>query len=165
MVSGMACLITQTCCPFLRGLLARRSASTYTLLLLKAIWLNTALSFDWKTCTEWGALSWKAVLSRRTQGSLQIITQPQALNAMPWEKLANATHRCIIREYEVKEGKWFWINDCYYDTLSTSHFHASRKMWNTAENSKESYKNDPRAGRQAPKIRLTGAERWLDLCL
>lgn len=49
--------------------------------------------------------SLKVVLNRRTQGSLQIITQPQALNAMLWEKLANATHRRIIREYEVKEGK------------------------------------------------------------
>lgn len=161
----MVYLILQTCCPFLRGLLSRRSASVYALLLLKAIWLNIALSFDWKTCTEWGAPSWKVVLNRRTQGSLQIITQPQALNAMPWEKLANAAHRCILREYEVKGGKWFWINDCYYNTLSTSHFHAWRKMWNTAENWKYSYKNDPRAGSQALKIRLMQSERWLDLRL
>lgn len=66
-------------------------------------------------------------LNRRTQGSLQIITQPQALNAMPWEKLANATRRCIIREYEVKEGKWFWINDCYYDTFVHFSFSCFKK--------------------------------------
>lgn len=107
-----------------------------------------------------GKWYWTEVIAQR---SLQIITQPQALNVMPWEKLANATHRCIITEYEVKEGKWFWTNDCHYGTLSTSHFHASRKMWNTAENSKESYKNDARAGRQAPKIGLMQAGVFIDI--
>lgn len=165
MVAGLACLITQTSCPFLIGLLAHRAASISMLILLEAIWLHTALSSDWKSCTEWRALSWKVVLNRRTQGSLQIITKTQALNALWWEKLANAIHRCIIKEYEVKEGKWFWINDSYYYTLSTSHFHASRKMWNTAGNSKDSYRDDPSAGRQVPKTRLMQAERWLDLCL
>lgn len=164
MVSRMVHPITQPCCLFLTGLLACGSAAIYALTLLKAIWLNTTLLLIEKFAQNEEHSS-KVVLNRRTQGSLQIITQPQALNAMLWEKLADATHRRIIREYEVKEGKWFWINDCYYDTLSTSHFHASRKMWNTAENSKESYKNDPRAGKQTPKRRLTQAERWPDLCL
>lgn len=107
-----------------------------------------------------GKWYWTEVIAQR---SLQIITQPQALNVMLWEKLANATHRYIIREYEVKEGKWFWTNDCHYDTLSTSHFHASRKMWNTAENLKESYKNYPRAGRQDPKIRVMQAGVFIDI--
>lgn len=120
--------------PFFDRITAHRAAPI--LVLLKAIWLHTALSSDWKTCTEWTALSWKVVLNRRTWGSLQIITKPQACNAVWWEKLANATHKCIIKEYEVKEGKWFWVNDSYYYTLSTYHFHASRKMWNTAGNSK-----------------------------
>lgn len=118
-----------------------------------------------KTCTEQRALSWKVVLNRRTWGSLQIIIKPQACKALQWEKLANATHSCIIKEYEVKEGKRFWINDSYYYTLSTSHFHASRKMWNTAGNSKDSYRDDPRAGRQAPKTRLIQEERWHGLYL
>lgn len=165
MVSGVAYFITQTSCPVLIGLLVQRAASIAIFILLKAIWLHTALSHDWKTCTEWRALSWKVGLNRRTWGSLQIITKPQARNAVWWEKLANATHRCIIKDYEAKEGKWFWINDSYYYTLTTSHFHASRKMWNTAGNSKDSYRDDPRAGRQAPKTRLMQEERWLDLCL
>lgn len=162
----MACLTTQTSCPsFLIGLLVHRTASISMLILLKTIWLHTTLSSDRKICTKWRALSWKVVLNRRTWGSLQIITKPQAREAVWWEKLANATHRCIIKEYEVKDGKWFWINDSYYYTLSTSHFHASRKMWNTAGNSKDSYRDDPRAGRQAPKTRLKQAERWHDLYL
>lgn len=132
---------------------------------------------SWSHLTSYRIIFWLKILHRmkspflesgaeqKDTGVIANNCKTQALNALWWEKLANATHRCIIKEYEVKEGKWFWINDSYYYALSTSHFHASRKMWNTAGNSKDSYRDDPSAGRQVPKTRLMQAERWLDLCL